>query len=487
MVKTNKIAPFLRRLPILITTLLCFLSSNTTVYAADNIILPDIGDNAGNVSAIEEYRTGEAVIRNIRRAGGIIDDSLSQSYLNDIAFRIVAATGSQQPFHFFLIADNNINAFALPGGFIGINAGLIHATKSESELAGVIAHEIAHITQRHHARRYEKGSSSIPVIAALIAAIVLGGDDISQAALASAAAGSAQSQINFTRENEKEADRIGIKLLINAEFNPHGMTAFFETLDKQSRLYGESIPEFLRSHPVTPSRISDSKHRASKYPNTLSVSSKNYYLLRTRLDVLGNENKTEVVKEYANQLAKGLYQNKQATQYGYALALQRNKNYPLALKQIEALLKHSPLNISYNLLNAQIETELKNYPAALKTYQKLLEIYPNNISINLSYAEALIKANKLPQAYKVLQQQISASNETPDIYRLLAETQAKMDQVANSHQSLAEYYYLLGQTHDAIKQIDIALKVPNNNFYLTTKLEARLKEFKDETLQLQTN
>lgn len=469
-----------------IATLLCLLSISTNTFALNNILLPDIGDNAGSISPLEEYRTGEAVIRNIRRAGGIIDDPLSQNYLNDIAYRIVAATGSQQPFHFFLIADNNINAFALPGGFIGINAGLILASKSESELAGVIAHEMAHITQRHHARHYEKGSSSIPVIAALIAAIVLGGDDISQAALASAAAGTIQSQINFTRENEKEADRIGIELLINSDFNPHGMTSFFETLDKKSRLYGESIPEFLRSHPVTPSRISDSKNRASKYPNVLSINSTNYNLLRERLNILATENKAELVKKYANRLAKGLYQNKQATQYGYALALQLNKKYAPALKQVQTLLRRNPENISYNLLKAQLETDLKNDSIAIETYQKLLLIYPTNRAINIFYAKALIKANKLSQAHAVLQQQISFSNKTPDAYRLLAEVQAKMKQTSNSHQSLAEYYYLLGQTHDAIKQLEIALKTPKKNFYLTSRLESRLKEFKEEILLLQT-
>ena len=138
------------------------LSLFSTVNFANNIVLPDIGDNAGNISPIEEYKTGEAVIRNIRRAGGVLDDPLIQNYLNDIGYRLVAPSESQQVFHFFLINDLSINAFALPGGFIGINAGLILASKSESELAGVMAHEIAHVTQRHHARQYEQGSNSVP-------------------------------------------------------------------------------------------------------------------------------------------------------------------------------------------------------------------------------------------------------------------------------------------------------------------------------------
>lgn len=459
------------------------------VCFANNIVLPDIGDNAGNISLAEEYRTGEAVIRNIRRAGGILDDPLIQGYLNELGYRLVASSESQQLFHFFLIKDSSINAFALPGGFIGINAGLILATKSESELASVMAHEIAHVTQRHHARQYEQSANNIPIIAALIAAMVLGSqdNDIGQAALASVAAGSAQQQINFTRTNEKEADRIGINLLINAEFNPHGMATFFDTMDKQSRLYGDSIPEFLRSHPVNPARIADARHRANQYPNGLTANSTNYHLLRARLKVLASDDKTTLLKDFSSMLQLGNYQNKEATHYGYALALQANKKYTQALSQTRILLKENPELITYNILKAQIETDARLYPAAIKTFQKLLNSYPGNNTINLFYAETLLKANKVKLAHKILQAQISPSTKIPELYRLLAETQAKLNKPANSHQSLAEHYYLLGQTHDAIKQLEIGLKTPKIDFYLTSRLEARLKEFKNELQQLSSN
>jgi predicted Zn-dependent protease len=471
---------FYRFLPLL------FFSLFSVVCLANSIVLPDIGDNAGNISPAEEYRTGEAVIRNIRRAGGVLDDPLIQGYLNELGYRLVAPSESQQLFHFFLIKDSSINAFALPGGFIGINAGLILATKSENELAGVMAHEIAHVTQRHHARQYEQGKNSVPIIAALIAAMVLGSQnsDIGQAALASVAANSAQKQINFTRANEKEADRIGINLLINAEFNPHGMAAFFDTMDKQSRLYGDSIPEFLRSHPVNPARIADAKHRANQYPNGLTTSSTTYHLLRTRLKVLASDDKVSLLKDFSGMLKAGNYQNQDAARYGYALALQANKKYNQALQQTRILLKKNSEIIAYNILKAQIETEARRYADAIKTFQKCLNIYPGNNTINLFYAETLLKANKIKLAHKILQAQISPSTKVPKLYRLLAETQAKLNKTANSHQSLAEHYYLLGQTHDAIKQLEIGLKTPKIDFYLTSRLEARLKEFKSELHQL---
>lgn len=469
--------------------LLYLILSLTSIHAyPDNIDLPDIGDNAGNISPLEEYRTGEAVIRNIRRAGGVLDDPIIQDYLNELGFRLVAHSESQQLFHFFLIKDTSINAFALPGGFIGINAGLILASKSESELAGVMAHEIAHITQRHHARQYEQNSNSIPIIAALIAAMVLGSqdNDIGQAAIASVAAGQAQQQINFTRANEKEADRMGIKLLIDAEFNPHGMAEFFDTMDKQSRFYGDNIPEFLRSHPVNPARIADARHRARQYKNKLDTTSTKYHLLRTRLSVLASNDKSRKEKELASQLKLGNYQNKEATRYGYAVALQLNKKYTKALEQTQFLLKKNPDLIVYNILKAQIETDAGLYPAAMKTFRKLLNTYPGNKTINLYYAETLLKANKIKLAHEILGNQLTSDTKIPKLYQLLASTQAKLNKPAYSHQSLAEYYYLLGQTHDAIKQIEIALKVPKIDFYLTTRLEARLKEFKDELLQLST-
>lgn len=453
---------------------------------ASNISLPNIGDNAGNISPAEEYRTGEAVIRNIRRAGGVLDDPLIQGYLDELGYRLVAPSETHELFHFFLIKDSSINAFALPGGFIGINAGLILATKSESELAGVMAHEIAHITQRHHARQFEQGSNNIPIIAALIAAMILGSqdNDIGQAALTSVAAGSAQQQINFTRENEQEADRIGINLLINAEFNPHGMAAFFDTMDKQSRLYGDSIPEFLRSHPVNPARIADAKHRANQYPDALTTDSTTYHLLRARLKVLASEDKSALLKDFSSMLQAGNYQNKDATLYGYALALQANKKYTKALQQSHILLEKNPDLITYNILKAQIETDANLYAAAISTYKKLLNIYPGNQKINIFYAETLLKANRIKSAHKILQAQVSPSTKTPELYRLLAETQAKLNQSANSHLSLAEHYYLLGQTHDAIKQLEIGLNTPKINFYLTSRIEARLKEFKNEIQQL---
>lgn len=457
------------------------------VSFANNISLPDIGDSAGNISPAEEYRTGETVTRNIRRAGGMLDDPLVNEYLHDLGFRLVAATGKEKhPFNFFLINDKAINAFALPGGFIGINAGLISKAKSESELAGVLAHEIAHVTQRHHARQYEQGSS-VPIVAAIIAAIVLGSKnaDLAHAAIASAAAGSAQSQINFTRENEKEADRIGIELLSNAEFNPSGMTHFFETLDKESRIYGDSIPEFLRTHPVTPARIADAKNRVPQNAKFTHSDSTQFHLIRTRIDVLLTTNKKTLLTQFKNSLQSGNYINKAAAEYGYALALKANKHYKAALTQINQLLEKDPNRIAYILLQAQIMADSGNTRQAISRFKSALLLYPNNTTLTQGYAETLVKANKYTSAQKLLIKKVQQTKNNPRLYQLLSEAEAKLNNPANSHEALAEYYYLLGQTHEALKQLQLGLKISNIDFYLASRMEARAKVFQQEIHELE--
>lgn len=467
---------------------LCTFLLTVADVNAEGITLPNIGDSGGSVSPADEYRTGEAVIRNIRRAGLLLDDPLAHSLLNDIAFKLVAAnTDHLQPFQFFMIKDKDINAFALPGGFIGVNSGLVLAAHTESELAGVMAHEIAHITQRHHARQYEQNTGSVPIVAALIAAMILGSknNEVGQAALATVAAGTAQAQINFTRENETEADHFGMELLTKAGFDPYGMPSFFETLDKQSRVYGESIPEFLRSHPVTPARIADSRNRASQYPRKMYSNSLGFHLLRVRLQVLTEEDTESLIKQYKAELSAGNYFNAQATRYGYALALLKNEQYREARKQIAPLLKQQPESIAYHLLEANIESAAGNLAVANKVFENSLKLYPGNLILTRYYAENLLKTGEVQHAQKLLQNQLRNSSNEPDLYRLLAEAEAKLQHAVQSHKAMAEYYYLIGQTHEAITQLKLGLKQPKIDFYHASQLEARLLEFQTELKELE--
>ena len=266
-------------------------------YALENdkILLPDMGDSSGTlISPLEEKQLGEAFYRRLHSQVKISEDPDIQLYIQSVGKRLVANSDSPGiPFHFFVVLDKGINAFAGPGGYIGINSGLILTTDSESELASVMAHEVAHVTQRHLYRAFEAASQlSLPTAAAMLGAILLGtqSPELGLAAITAIQAGSVQFQINFTRDNEQEADRIGMQTLLQSQFDPRGMPIFFQKLQQSTRYYGIKIPEFLRTHPVTASRIADTRGRAEKYPYRHYPDSFNYQLAKAKLRVLTLEN-----------------------------------------------------------------------------------------------------------------------------------------------------------------------------------------------------
>lgn len=480
------------RLPLLLLTLLS-LALSGIARASQQIALPEIGQSGGAiVTPEEERRAGEAVMRNIRRAGGILDDPLVNDYLNHLAYRLVSNSDTQHPeFKFFMINDRVINAFALPGGYIGVNYGLLLATNSESEVASVLAHEIAHVTQRHHARAYEfSEGSNIPVLAAMIAAMVLGAQsgqaaEVGQAALTAISAGSIQQQINFTRANEKEADYIGIQLLADSGYDPYSMAAFFQKLDKESRLYGPQAPEFLRTHPVNESRIADASNRAEQMRQASSPNPKNYYLMRARLQVITASDKKLVRDGFAKTLKSGRYLDRDAEEYGYALSLIETGDFAQARKILNALLQNDPNRIAYLLERAHLESKANQHQQAIKHFKQALSIYPGNGSLTLAYTQALLRAGKAKEAQQIITEYQRHNPDDPHFYKLLAEAEAELGHSADTHVAMGEYYYRIGQTHQAIDQMSLALKNKSLDFYNTSRIEARLSEFKEEVALLQ--
>ena len=472
------------RIPLILFTLRSFTLSGFA-RAQEQIALPEIGQSGGAiVTPEEERRTGEAVVRNIRRAGGILDDPLLHDYLNHLSYRLVSTSDTQHPqFEFFMVNDGGINAFALPGGYIGVNYGLFLASDSESELASVLAHEISHVTKRHHARAYEfSEGSNIPVLAAMIAALILGsqGSQVGQAALTAITAGSVQQQINFTRANEKEADYIGIQLLADSGFDPQGMAVFFQKLDKESRLYGPQAPEFLRTHPVTESRIADATNRAEQMRRTSSPNPKNYYLMRARIQVITANDKKAVRRNFETSLKSGRYLDRDAEQYGYALSLIETGEFAPARKILNDLLKTDPNRIAYLLERARLESMANQHKQAVKHFQQALADYPGNGSLTLAYAKALLRAGKANEARQVITEYLRHNPDDPNFYMLLAEAEADMGHSANTHIAMGEYYYRIGQTHQAIEQFSLALQNKPLDFYNTARIEARLSDFKEE-------
>ena len=295
--------------------------------------LPDIGDSTGGFLSPEfERRLGQAFLSQIRKQADIIGDPEVETYIQSIGYRLVAQSDNNtQQFTFFVINDSQINAFAAPGGIVGLNSGVILNADSESELAGVVAHEIAHVTQKHMARSVEMSKKmSIPRLAAMLGAILVAtqNPDAGQAAILAVQSATAQTQINFTRSNEQEADRIGIQLLARSGFDPRGMTNFFRKLERNSR-YAVKAPEFLRTHPLTTRRIADSEARAASFPVLRRYDeSKSFHLVKAKLMVLAQEDPTVAVRFFADQLAKAETEElAEVYRYGLAIALTAAQDY----------------------------------------------------------------------------------------------------------------------------------------------------------------
>ncbi|MFO7603145.1 MAG: M48 family metalloprotease [Gammaproteobacteria bacterium] len=442
--------------------------------------LPDIGGVANAPSLEDERRMGQAVMRNLRRAGALVDDLLATTYINNLGYQLLSAhRQTEHEYHFFLVNDKAINAFALPGGYIGVNYGLVLASQSEDELAAVMAHEIAHVTQKHHSRAYaHQSNSQIPIIAAIIAAALIGDAQVSQAAIASSMAFQMEQQLSFTRANEHEADRIGINVLAEAGFNPRGMADFFQRLDEQSRLYGPQAPEFLRTHPVNVNRITDALNRAEQLQSKPRVNGSQYELMRSRLQVLSAERPADILKTFTQKKADNQTPDA-ATTYGYLLAQLANQEYQAAHQTATQLKQQGKPTLVIELAALQAMVKVKP-DRALKQYEELLQFYPSHPAVIHDYTETLLTLGQANQARKVLNHYLKNRPEQPVFFRLLAKTESLLDNSAASHQAMAEYYYQVGQIHQAIQQLELALKTNTLDFYRLNQIEARQQEFKEE-------
>jgi len=447
--------------------------------------LPQMGDASGSIiSPEEERRLGEAFMRELRRSVKVVDDTESNEYIQSLGQRIVSHANHRGAFTFFLVNAPSINAFAAPGGYIGIHTGLVLATQSESELASVIAHEIAHITQRHLPRAFEQASKlSLPTAAALIAALILGqgSSQVMEAALATALAGTYQSQINFTRDNEKEADRIGMQLLTDSGFDPQGMPQFFSRLQQAYRFYENNLPEFLRTHPVTLSRISDSKNRAAQHPPFKGKTLTNYDFFQARLRILSNPSSSNNVNYFKAKIKNQDDSKSLAARYGYTLALTQSGKLKKALTEAQSLVYYDEENISFILAKTQVLLLQTKYQTAIKQLQKALLLYPKHNALTFRYGEVLIKNKNYEEARRVLQSQLHYTKKAPNLHKLYAQAASEAGYPAGSHQALSEYYYLIGETSTAIQQLQLALNlIKKKNFYQSVRINARIRELKKE-------
>lgn len=426
--------------------------------------LPDIGDSSDALMGTgAEARLGKAFMRSVRDALPVLDDPLLTSYLETLGNELTAADRSAGgSFTFFLIDEPVVNAFAGPGGYIGVYSGLILATQSENELAAVMAHEIAHVTQRHLLRSFEDQSKlSLPTTALLVAAAILGAQVSSDAGLAAMAgiqALAAQRQINFTRDNEKEADRIGIATLAAAQRDPYAMAGFFGRLSKSGRVYENGAPEILRTHPVNTSRISDALGRADDYGVRQRPDSLRFHLARARLRERSYDRPEKSLAAFRASLREGRYRDETAERYGLALALLRSGQLDAAKAESAPLVKAHPGLPELVSLDAQIDLKQGRTAEALASLRQEVGLSPDNWALRALYAQALLDAGQSRQALDQLRAVARMRPGNAGLYELLTQAAIKSGNKAATYRYQAEKLYAEGDLEPAIRQLDFALR-----------------------------
>lgn len=464
--------------------LLCLLVFPPSPRASE---LPELGDpSAAILSPQDDYRLGQAFMHNLRQSVEISEDPELNAYINSLGYRLLSAAGTDLPFHFFIVDDPSINAFAGPGGHIGIHSGLILAAQSEGELAAVMAHEIAHVTQRHLARAFQKATASqLQTAAAIIAAILLGSPQLSSAVITTAAAGNIQQQLNFTRAHEKEADRVGIDILANSGFDPDNMPAFFQRLQEAYRYMESNLPELLRTHPVTPNRIADSQNRAGQYPAIEAPQSASFPLIQAKLRARPDQEHGYRLDELEARLAQSSQPLSTTERYEYALFQLQLGNLEKAREFSQALLAEAPESAPFIALQAQIELEMGEHGAALQRLQKALQLFPQHPQLSVLHARAQLRAGDPKKASDTLRALIQQPQQfiLPSYYRLLAQAESAAGRQNSAYMALADYYYMIGQTRTAIEQLETALEhtEPGNDFQLE-RIKAQLTLLKREAL-----
>ncbi|MBL1319997.1 MAG: M48 family metallopeptidase [Methylophaga sp.] len=463
------------------------------VAQAADIDLPEIGDSAGSIiSPQEEYQIGQSFFWRLQQSIDLIDDPEVNSYLRSVGARLVANSDAPHlPFTFFIVPNPTVNAFAAPGGFIGIHSGLVLTSQTEDEMASVLAHEIAHITQRHLLRSFEKSKQvNLATTVGLIAALLLGIADpgAGAAGLMAVQAGGVQAQINFTRAHESEADNLGMQTLVRSGFDAQAMPVFFERLQQTSRFYGGSgaVPEFLRTHPVTTSRIADARGRAVTYPLKRQLSDTlQFYLVREKLRVMAATNLTELTQYYANALKDGNNLNEAATRYGYSLALEAKGEHTRARKELQILIDNDRDRLSYQLALADIEIAVGRYSAALKIYHDSQRLYPDDYALTLKQVTALLQVSMPEQATKLLLRQLELGAPSLQLYKLLAQAKDDLGEKSQAHSWLAEYYYSSGQLEQAADQLRLAAGFAKNDEFQLAKINSKLRKVEVSLAQME--
>ena len=462
---------------IFITTLSLFCVSDEK----KELLLPQLGDRvSAAVSSSEERAIGKEFLKQIYYQAPLISDPLIQEYTELLIYRLSEYSQVEDRyFNVLLIDDNSLNAFAAPGGIIGVNGGLFINADNEGQFSSVLAHELAHLSQRHFARNVLRSQdSNLASILVMVSSIAIGILSNNPNAMAFGPAFLQTQSLRYSRLFEKEADRVGFANLVRAGYNPNSMGEMFENMNDLRRLSGDLPPEFLLTHPLSTSRINDAFNAAEGISEDgTKTDSLEYSLIKSRLEIRYEKIPSNSLR-YFNSLVENTRSD--ANLYGLALSHKVNNDYKKSINLIDELINKYPKNLFLNTSKVEILTEANQYEAALDLANKFLEISPKNFPLSIAKSKLLLQMKRYFESEEIIRDQILRRNDNPELWFLLSEIQRSSKNIVGYHQSRAEYFLLLGQNEEALNQLEFALKLTKNNFQVSESIMTKIIKIKKE-------
>ena len=452
--------------------------------------LPELGDASSATLSDQQERTiGNAIMREVRMDKDYIDDPEVADYINSIGQRLLQAADPPVPaIDFFVVRDDSINAFALPGGHVGVHSGLVLLTQNESELAGVLGHEITHILQKHQARMlHGQRGATFASLAALALALLAAksgsnqGAQITEAAVASAGALSIQNQLNYTRDHEREADRGGLQLMQRAGYDPRAMETFFDRMLRANRLNEyKGAPSYLRTHPLTTERIADMEDRIEHMSLVLGMvpDATEYRLVKAKLRSQAGS-PSEAVTWFRRELADQTVLRPREDVYGLALSLRRARQFDEAYKLLQPI-RVGRSHPSFELLDGQLLADMGKVDEALAVYRNALHTSPSYRALSYAYYDLLLDRGQARRALTELEDTLRLLPEDARLYEIQARAFEETGKALSQHRSQAEAYYRRGNLARAVEQLEIAVKAKGGakDFYEISSAESRLRELR---------
>ena len=468
-------------------TLLIFIFLSCIVTANN---LPELGDySSSKISESDEVLIGRQILFQVNQSDSIIRDIEISDYLDLLGKRLInASTDPAKKIEFFIVSDPSINAFAMLGGVIGVHSGLFLASNTESELASVISHEIAHINQKHISRfllQQERTSYQSTFIMAVALLLARSNPQLASTAMAGASAGSVQGALDFTRENEKEADRVGIQTLNKAGFDVRGARDFFTTLKQANQFSGGAAPAFLQTHPITSNRINDIEDRLKDFPYKQRVDNQTFHYVKGKLKAL-LDNKEDTKNILEENIKNKIYINEGGERFALAYIYLIDNEFIKSYEQMQWLFDNEQSNPMLSQLYINYLIKTNKVTEAKKIYEQNLNFFPSNRSFIYGLADLYLETQDSEKAIKLLKENEQKFSQDPILYKLFAKGYANQGKKLLQYENLAEAAYYNFNLQEAIIRMDLAIKANDGDFYQKSRVESRLKQFQKEQ-QIHTN